>query len=173
MGAYILRRLLLIIPTLVGIMALNFIIIQFAPGGPVERILIQIEEGGGTSATGRFGGGDAGGGGEAADTGQSAYRGAQGLEQELKDRLTKQFGLDKPWYTRFGLMLWNYARFDFGESYFRSVGVIELIVEKMPVSISLGLWTTLIAYMVSIPLGIAKAVRDGSRFEAITSGVII
>jgi microcin C transport system permease protein len=177
MGAYILRRLLLIVPTLFGIMALNFVIIQFAPGGPVERILLQLEEGHAASATERFsGGGDTAGGGAtdaAGGTGQGSYRGSQGLEQELKDRLTRQFGLDRPWYERFVVMLWNYARFDFGESYFRSVTVIDLIVEKMPVSISLGLWTTLIAYLVSIPLGIAKAVRDGSRFDAVTSAVII
>ncbi len=175
MGAYILRRLLLIIPTLFGIMLLNFVIIQFAPGGPVEQILHQIEQGGVGGATERFtGGGDAAqASSQAAATGQSAYRGSQGLEQELKDELTKQFGLDRPPLERFVLMLWNYARFDFGESFFRSVSVIDLILEKMPVSISLGVWSTLIAYLVSIPLGIAKAVRDGSRFDAMTSGVII
>jgi microcin C transport system permease protein len=108
-----------------------------------------------------------------AGTGRSSYRGSQGLEQELKDELTKQFGLDRPPLERFLLMLWNYARFDFGESFYRSVSVIDLIVEKMPVSISLGLWTTLIAYLVSVPLGVAKAVRDGSRFDAVTSGVIV
>jgi microcin C transport system permease protein len=175
MGAYILRRLLLIIPTLFGIMLLNFIIIQFAPGGPVEQILHQLEQGDlGGGATERFAGG-----GEGMQTtsdtgtGESSYRGSQGLEQELKDELTRQFGLDRPPVERFLLMLWNYARFDFGESFYRSVGVIDLIVEKMDVSISLGLWTTLIAYLVSIPLGIAKAVRDGSRFDAISSGVIV
>jgi len=176
MGAYILRRLLLIIPTLFGIMLLNFIIIQFAPGGPVEQILHQIEQGGAGGATERFtGGGDAAQASSqaAATTGQSAYRGSQGLEQELKDELTKQFGLDRPPLERFALMIWNYARFDFGESFFRSVSVIDLILEKMPVSISLGVWSTLIAYLVSIPLGIAKAVHDGSRFDAMTSGVII
>jgi microcin C transport system permease protein len=178
MGAYLLRRLLLIIPTLFGIMVLNFVIIQFAPGGPVEQILFQLERGGeGSGATERFTGtGDgvqgatsAGGNGQ----GQGSYRGSQGLEQELKDELTRQFGLDRPPLERFGLMLWNYARFDFGESFFRSVSVIDLVVEKMPVSISLGLWTTLIAYLVSIPLGIAKAVRDGSHFDAVSSGVIV
>jgi microcin C transport system permease protein len=174
-GAYILRRLLLIIPTLFGIMLLNFAIIQFAPGGPVERIMHQIEDGGGTTATGRFTGGGDASGGSATDAGsaQGGYRGSQGLEQELKDRLTRQFGLDKPPWQQFLLMLWNYARFDFGESFFRSVSVTDLIVEKMPVSISLGLWTTLLSYLVSIPLGIAKAVRDGSRFDAVTSGIII
>ena len=176
MGAYILRRLLLIVPTLFGIMVLNFVIIQFAPGGPVEQIIYQLEQGGdGGGATRRFtSSGDGIGGATAAPgTGQSSYRGSQGLEQELKDELTKQFGLDRPPLERFVLMLWNYARFDFGESFYRSVSVIDLILEKMPVSISLGLWTTLIAYLVSVPLGIAKAVRDGSRFDAITSGVIV
>ncbi len=175
MGAYILRRLLLIIPTLLGIMLLNFIIIQFAPGGPVEQIIHQLESTG-AGATDRFTG--AGDGVQApatpGDSGQSSsYRGSQGLEQELKDELTRQFGLDKPAHERFLLMLWNYARFDFGESFFRSVSVIDLIIEKMDVSISLGLWTTLIAYLVSIPLGVAKAVRDGTRFDAITSGIIV
>ncbi len=176
MGAYILRRLLLILPTLFGIMVLNFVIIQFAPGGPVEQLLYQIEQGGaGGGATERFTGGGEGMQGpvDRAGNGQSAYRGSQGLEQELKDELTRQFGLDRPPLERFALMLWNYARFDFGESFYRSVDVIDLIVEKMPVSISLGLWTTLIAYLVSIPLGIAKAVRDGSRFDAVSSGVIV
>ena len=176
MGAYILRRLLLIVPTLFGIMVLNFVIIQFAPGGPVEQIIYQLEQGGaGGSATDRFtGAGDGvGGATDTAGTGQSSYRGSQGLEQELKDELTKQFGLDRPPLERFVLMLWNYARFDFGESFYRSVSVIDLIIEKMPVSISLGLWTTLIAYLVSVPLGIAKAVRDGSHFDAVTSGVIV
>jgi microcin C transport system permease protein len=176
MGAYILRRLLLIIPTLLGIMILNFVIIQFAPGGPVEQILYQLEHSGDAGgATERISGG-----GDALQTttdttsnGQGRYRGSQGLEQELKDELTKQFGLDRPPLERFFLMLWNYVRLDFGESFYRSVSVIDLIVEKMPVSISLGLWTTLIAYLVSIPLGIAKAVSDGSRFDAISSGVIV
>jgi microcin C transport system permease protein len=175
MGAYILRRLLLIIPTLFGIMLLNFVIIQFAPGGPVERILQQLEEGGhGAGATERFAGGGEGMQ-TTAKTGseESSYRGSQGLEQGLKEELTRQFGLDKPPVQRFFLMLWNYARFDFGESFYRSQGVIELIVSKMDVSISLGVWTTLIAYLVSIPLGIAKAVRDGTRFDAVTSGVIV
>ncbi|MBY8974206.1 microcin C ABC transporter permease YejB [Rhodobacteraceae bacterium NNCM2] len=174
MGAYILRRLLLIIPTLLGIMLLNFIIIQFVPGGPVEQVLLQLKEGSSaTGATDRFSGGSDGGlQGQITDT-ESGYRGSRGLEQELKDELTKQFGLDKPAYERFALMIWNYAHFDFGESFFRSASVIDLIIEKMPVSISLGLWATLISYLVSIPLGIAKAVRDGTPFDAITSAIII
>jgi len=174
-GAYILRRLLLIVPTLFGIMLLNFVIIQFAPGGPVEQILMQVEQGHAAGgATERFTGGGEGTSATGAAAGtESTYRGSQGLEQELKDALTKQFGLDRPPVQRFLIMLWNYARFDFGESFFRSISVIDLILEKMPVSVSLGIWTTLIAYLVSIPLGIAKAVRDGSRFDAVSSAVII
>ncbi|MEM8793535.1 MAG: microcin C ABC transporter permease YejB [Pseudomonadota bacterium] len=174
MGAYILRRLLLIVPTLIGIMLLNFIIIQFVPGGPVEQILTQIKDGteGGGAGERFTGGGDAGFG---AQTGNEdlGYRGSRGLEQELKDELTRQFGLDRPAHERFFVMLRNYARFDFGESFFRSASVIDLIVEKMPVSISLGLWATLISYLVSIPLGISKAVRDGTPFDAVTSAIII
>ncbi|MEM0944427.1 MAG: microcin C ABC transporter permease YejB [Pseudomonadota bacterium] len=167
MGAYILRRLALIVPTLFGIMLLNFIILQFVPGGPVEQVMRQLEEA--TSATDRFsGGGDAGVTGET-----SAYRGSRGLEEELRAELSRQFGLDKPAWERFGIMIWNYARFDFGESFFKSQTVIDLIVEKLPVSISLGLWATLISYLVSIPLGIRKAVRDGTSFDAATSGLII
>ena len=132
MGAYILRRLLLIVPTLFGILLLNFIIIQFAPGGPVEQILHQIEEGG--AATDRFAGGaDAAQPADAGGNGQGAYRGSQGLEEELKAELRKQFGLDRPPLERFLLMIWNYARFDFGESFYRSVSVIDLILDKMPV----------------------------------------
>lgn len=171
MAAYILRRLLLIIPTLLGIMAINFAVIQFAPGGPVERVLSEVSQIGG-SATDSFTNsadiqtGSSGGAG-------SKYRGARGLDPELIADLEKQFGFDKPPLERFGAMLWNYVRFDFGESYFRSISVIDLIKEKMPVSISLGLWTTLIAYLISIPLGIRKAVKDGSPFDTWTSALII
>lgn len=178
MLAYIARRILLMIPTLFGIMALSFLVVQFAPGGPVERIIAEVT-GTGVAATARIsgtGGGDfaAGGGGPGAEGGiASKYRGAQGLDPEFIKSLEKQFGFDKPPLERFGLMLWNYIRFDFGESYFRDISVIDLILEKMPVSISLGLWLTLISYGVSIPLGIAKAIRDGSRFDVWTSGVII
>ncbi|ODN69351.1 microcin C ABC transporter permease YejB [Methylobrevis pamukkalensis] len=177
MGAYILRRLLLMIPTILGIMALTFLVVQFAPGGPVERVIAQLQ-GQNTDATSRMsgGGGDVGGfdaagsagGGEAG----SRYRGAQGLDPEFIARLEKEFGFDKPPLERFLLMVGNYAVFDFGESYFRKISVIDLIKEKLPVSISLGLWLTLITYAISIPLGIAKAVRDGSRFDVWTSGVI-
>ncbi|MEP3275498.1 MAG: microcin C ABC transporter permease YejB [Stappiaceae bacterium] len=180
MGAYILRRLLLMIPTLIGIMAINFAIIQFAPGGPVEKVIAQLT-GNDVSATARIsgGGGDLSGQGAGSQSGgsgdaiNSKYRGAQGLDPEFIKDLEKQFGFDKPPLERFGIMLWNYARFDFGESYFRDIPVVDLIIEKMPVSISLGLWMTLISYSVSIPLGIRKAVKDGSRFDVWTSGVII
>ena len=181
MGAYILRRLLLIIPTMIGIMAISFIVVQFAPGGPIERVIAQLE-GTDVDATARITGGGSGGdfsgvqggGGGLGDAAiNSKYRGAQGLDPEFIRKLEKQFGFDKPPLERFGLMLWNYARFDFGQSYFRDISVLKLIGEKMPVSISLGLWMTLVSYAVSIPLGIRKAVRDGSRFDVWTSGVII
>ncbi|MCB1383737.1 MAG: microcin C ABC transporter permease YejB [Notoacmeibacter sp.] len=177
MGAYILRRLLLMIPTLFGIMAISFAVIQFAPGGPVEQVIAKLTGQGG-DATDRISGNSSDvqqgqnfetAGGDLS----SKYRGAQGLDPEFIKSLEKQFGFDKPWYERFGLMLWNYARFDFGESYFRSIGVLDLILEKMPVSISLGLWITLISYGISIPLGIRKAVKDGSAFDVWTSGIII
>ncbi len=172
MGAYILRRLLLMIPTLFGIMAISFIVIQFAPGGPVEQVIARITgEGGG--AMDRISGGGADmmqGGGEQGDF---RYRGAQGLDPAFIDQLEKQFGFDKPPVERFFTMLWNYVRFDFGDSYFRDISVIDLIIEKMPVSISLGLWITLISYAISIPLGIRKAVKDGSAFDVWTSGIVI
>ncbi|MDA7949030.1 MAG: microcin C ABC transporter permease YejB [Hyphomicrobiaceae bacterium] len=182
MTAYILRRLLLIIPTMLGVMIVSFTVVQFAPGGPVERVIAQLT-GTDVSATARIGGtqsGDFSSGSQAqqnAATGDasvsSKYRGAQGLDPEFIKSLEKQFGFDKPAHERFFLMLWNYLRFDFGESYFRDVGVIDLIIEKMPVSISLGLWMTLISYGISIPLGIRKAVSDGQRFDVWTSGVIV
>lgn len=183
MAAYIIRRLLLIIPTIFGIMLVSFAVIQFAPGGPVERVIAQLT-GSDVAATSRIGGsqgGDLGGNtntqgpgdGAGADAGSSKYRGAQGLDPEFIRQLERQFGFDKPAYERFGLMLWNYIRFDFGDSYFRDISVIELVLEKMPVSISLGLWMTLISYGISIPLGIAKAVRDGSKFDVWTSGIIV
>ncbi len=170
MGAYILRRLLLIIPTLIGIMIINFALIQFVPGGPIEQILANLEGEGDAFET-IAGGGDAGGGESIG--GDDRYQGARGLPPEFIKELEIQFGFDKPPLERFLNMMWDYLRFDFGESYFRSVGVIDLIIEKMPVSITLGLWSTLIAYMISIPLGIRKAVKDGSRFDTWTSGAII
>jgi microcin C transport system permease protein len=171
--AYILRRLLLVIPTLLGIMLLNFLIVQAAPGGPVERVLAELA--GQAGPTARLTGGATGevAAAPAATGDASPYRGSRGLDPGFIADLERQFGFDKPLHERFLSMLWSYIRFDFGESYFRSRSVIDLIVEKMPVSISLGLWTTLITYLVSIPLGIRKAVRDGSRFDVWTSGVII
>ncbi len=177
MGAYILRRLLLMIPTMFGIMAVSFAIIQFAPGGPVEQMIAQLT-GTGVDATSRIGGAssDFGGGqGQAGGEGSSAgkYRGSQGLDPEFIKSLEKQFGFDKPWYERFGKMLWNYLHFDFGNSFYRDKNVLQLIKEKLPVSISLGLWSTLLVYLISIPLGVAKAVRDGSKFDVWTSSVVI
>jgi microcin C transport system permease protein len=180
MTAYIIRRLLLIIPTLLGIMALTFVIIQFAPGGPVEQVIAQLtgtdvdastRVGGGTQ--GDFGGTDPSA--QAGDTSQlnSKYRGAQGLDPEFIKEIEKQFGFDKPPLERFLLMIWNYARFDFGDSYFQDRAVIDLIIEKLPVSISLGLWVTLLSYGISIPLGIRKAISDGSKFDLWTSAIII
>ncbi len=178
MGAYILRRLLLMIPTIFGIMAISFALIQFAPGGPIENIIAKLNGMGGDAGErlGGGSGGDAGGGaGGGMDAGGSSwkYRGAQGLPPDFIPKLEKQFGFDKPPLERFAKMLWDYARFDFGDSYFRDISVLDLIIEKMPVSISLGLWITLLSYLISIPLGIRKAVKDGSTFDVWTSGVVI
>ena len=170
MTAYILRRLLLMIPTLFAIMVLNFVIVQFAPGGPIDQVIAQMQ-GANTDATARISG--SGSGDTASSSGDNTSRGARGVDPELIKRLEQQFGFDKPLLERFGRMLVNYATFDFGESFFKSGTVIELIVSKMPVSISLGLWTTLLVYLISIPLGIRKAVRDGSAFDVWTSGVVI
>ena len=177
MSAYIARRILLMIPTLLGILFVSFIVVQFAPGGPVERVIAQLS-GADTGGTSRIsgGGGDFGPRGAqpgAADAGSSKYRGAQGLDPDFIKSLEKQFGFDKPAPERFALMLWNFARFDFGKSYFRDVSVMQLIKEKLPVSMSLGIWMTLLTYLISIPLGIRKAVKDGSRFDTWTSAVII
>lgn len=174
MGAYILRRILLMIPTLFGIMAVSFAVIQFAPGGPVEQVIARLTSQGGNDRLGGGGGGDTGGSNfdVAGDVG-SKYRGAQGLDPEFIAKLEKQFGFDKPPLERFGMMLWNYIRFDFGDSYFRDISVLDLILEKMPVSISIGLWITLLSYLISIPLGIRKAIKDGSAFDVWTSGVVI
>ncbi|PSM16637.1 MULTISPECIES: microcin C ABC transporter permease YejB [Nitratireductor] len=172
MGAYILRRLLLMIPTLFGIMAISFTVIQFAPGGPVEQVIARITGQGGDAAD-RISGGGGDSGVQDFDAGDSKYRGAQGLDPEFIKQLEVQFGFDKPPLERFFKMLWDYARFDFGESFFRDITVLDLILEKMPVSISLGLWITLISYLISIPLGIRKAVKDGSSFDIWTSGIVI
>ena len=167
MGAYILRRLLLVIPTLFGIMLLNFALTQFVPGGPIEQIIARMEGGGDVFES------ISGGGSEVLETEDSGYIGARGLDPDFIAQLEREFGFDKPPVERFLLMMWDYIRFDFGESWFRSISVFDLVVEKMPVSITLGLWSTLIAYLVSIPLGIRKAVRDGSPFDTWTSGAII
>ena len=178
MLAYILRRLLLIVPTLFGIMVLNFIIVQAAPGGPVEQMIAQVQ-GLDVEATARVGGGQGpeAGGPQATPAqpgeGGGKYRGAQGLDPEFIAQIEKQFGFDKPAHERFWLMMGNYLRFDFGESFYRDENVIDLVIDKMPVSISLGLWTTLLVYLISIPLGIAKATRDGTRFDAGTSVVVV
>jgi microcin C transport system permease protein len=180
MATYLLKRVLLIIPTLLGIMLINFGIIQFAPGGPIERVIAQIS-GTDVSATARIGGGQGDGlststqtqmsqsGGETS----SKYRGAQGLDPEFIKSLEKQFGFDKPAHERFILMMKSYLMFDFGKSYFRDVSVLRLIGEKLPVSISLGIWMMLITYLISIPLGIRKAVHDGEKFDTWTSGVLV
>jgi microcin C transport system permease protein len=174
MLAYIIRRLLLIIPTLVGIMVINFAIIQAAPGGPIEQIVAQIK-GQAVSATARISGsaGETGAGPAPSTSGEaSKYRGARGIDPALIKRLEHQFGFDKPLWERFLLMMGDYVRFDFGTSFFSDRRVVSLVLDKMPVSISLGLWTTLLTYLISIPLGIAKAMRDGSRFDLWTSSVI-
>jgi microcin C transport system permease protein len=193
MGAYVLRRLLLIIPTLLGIMIINFGLTQFVPGGPVEQVLARLE-GDGDSLEAIAGSGDAGVTEEGG--GSSDYIGARGLPEDFIAELEIQFGFARlvcdegftgtpsldaaecrhepiPAVERFFIMMGNYLTFDFGESYFRSISVVDLILEKMPVSITLGLWSTLIAYLVSIPLGIRKAVKDGTPFDSWTSGAII
>ncbi|MEH6520236.1 microcin C ABC transporter permease YejB [Sulfitobacter sp.] len=172
MGSYILRRALLIPVTLFGIMLVNFALVQFVPGGPVEQAIARIQ-GGGDVFGGFAGSNNDAGADTMSQVGQSEYIGARGLPPEFIEELEREFGFDKPPVERFFRMLGNYLRFDFGDSYFRSISVIDLIKEKLPVSITLGLWSTLIAYMISIPLGIKKAVRDGSRFDTWTSGAII
>ncbi len=178
MAAYLFKRFLLIFPTLFGIMLISFAVIQFAPGGPIDRIIAQVQ-GTEVSASDRVGGGGGGdglGGRNANQTisGESSkYRGAQGLDPAFIKSLEKQFGFDKPAHERFFLMLKNYIQFDFGKSYFRDVSVLQLIREKMPVSISLGLWMTLATYLLSIPLGIRKAVRDGEKFDTWSSAVLV
>jgi microcin C transport system permease protein len=186
MAAYILRRILLMIPTLFGIMLLSFIIIQFAPGGPVEQAIARmsgqgdsgvmasvtggagdlIQPGGGTQSTPASAGTQGGGN-------NSLYRGSRGLNPKVIAAIEKRFGFDKPPVERFFSMLWSYMRFDFGNSFFRDISVIDLIKEKLPVSITLGLWMTVLSYGISIPLGIRKAVKDGSRFDVWTSSAIV
>ena len=165
MAAYLLRRLLLVIPTLFGIIAINFVVVQFAPGGPVEQMIAELKGRNGNSIQRLTGGGS--------ETASEGYRGARGLEPQLIAEITRMFGFDKPPLTRFGIMLSEYLRFDLGRSFFRDDTVLHLIAQKLPVSVSLGLWSTLLIYMVSIPLGIAKAVRDGSRFDVATSAAVL
>ena len=174
MGAYIVRRLLLIIPTLIGVMIINFSLTQFVPGGPVEQAIAAARGQGNVMEV------ITGGGSETADNiqtrgpdGDFGYRGSRGLPPEFIEALEKQYGFDKPPLERFLGMMWDYVRFDFGESFFRDRRVLELVWERLPVSLTLGLWSTLIAYIISIPLGIAKAVRDGSSFDTWTSALII
>lgn len=162
MFAYIVRRLLLIIPTLVIILLVNFVIVQAAPGGPVEQAIAHLQ--------GIGGGGVGGGSGEGLGSGSRASR---GLDPKLIKDIEKQYGFDKPAPERLWLMLKSYAQLDFGNSFFRGKTVIDLILEKMPVTISLGLWATLITYLVSIPLGIRKAVRHGSSFDVWSSTAIV
>lgn len=178
MGAYLVRRLLLVIPTLFGIMVINFAVIQFAPGGPVEQMIAELR-GTAVSATERITGGQGellrapDQGVQTGGTTESAYRGARGLDPAIIKEIEAMFGFDKPPLTRFVEMMRSYLTFDFGRSFFRDRTVIELIIEKMPVSISLGLWTTLLVYLISIPLGVQKAVRDGTRFDVWTSAVVL
>ena len=172
MSSYILRRLLLIIPTLLGILLVNFTLVQFVPGGPVEQAIARAQ-GQGDVLEGITGAGSDAGVDDLSTGSDSQYIGARGLPPEYIKELEAEFGFDKPPVQRFVNMVWNYVRFDFGESYFRSISVIDLVKEKLPVSITLGLWSTLIAYAISIPLGIRKAVKDGSRFDTWTSAFII
>jgi len=179
MLAYIARRLLLMVPTLFGIMVVNFLVVQAAPGGPVELMIARIKGHAG-EATARVGGSATGEtaapqmpGAAPGGEGSSTYRGARGLDPDLIRQLERQFGFDRPAHERFFRMLRSYVTFDFGESFFRDQRVIDLIVQKLPVSVSLGLWTTLLIYLISIPLGVAKAIRDGSTFDVWTSGVVI
>ena len=166
---YILKRLLLIVPTLLGILLLNFVIVQAAPGGPVEKAIAQLQGIGGGGA----GGGFAGTTQDLVNSGGGDYRGSRGMPPELLARIEKLYGFDKPAPERFWLMIKRYLTFDFGESYYRDKAVSTLIAERLPVSISLGLWSTLITYLVAVPLGIKKAVRDGSRFDVWSSTAII
>lgn len=173
MAAYLLRRLLLIPPTVFIIMVINFGAVQVLPGGPIEQILATVDQAPLVAATARIAGGGSeirvpGGGGPT-----GSYRGAQGLPPEYIADLERQFGFDRPLHERFAAMMWNYIRFDFGDSYFRDAPVTDLVLEKLPVSVSLGLWSLLLIYAISIPLGIAKAVHDGSRFDVWSSALVI
>jgi microcin C transport system permease protein len=169
MAAYILRRLFLIIPTLIGILTINFLIIQAAPGGPVEQTLANLQGLSNSSIPGSSGGGDL----TPATDGDGSYRGGRGLDPKLIAEIEALYGFDKPAHERYFQMLGNYLTFDFGKSFYSDKSVIDLIIEKLPVSISLGLWTTLLTYLISVPLGIRKAVKDGSAFDVWSSSAII
>ncbi len=175
MGAYLLKRLLLIIPTLFGIMLINFAIVQIVPGGPVEQMIAQMT-GTAVESTARFSGASEGESfnlnTDSTSSNESKYRGAQGLDPDIIEEIERMYGMDKPAHKRFFKMLKGYLTFDFGESFFRDQKVTSLVLDKMPVSISLGLWTTLLVYLISIPLGIRKAIKDGSRFDIISSSIV-
>ena len=176
MGAYLIKRLLLIIPTLFGIMIINFAIIQIVPGGPVEQMIAQMT-GTAIESTARFSGNSEGEIGQNLDidnlsNNDSKYRGAQGLDPDIIKEIEEMYGMNKPAHLRFFEMMKNYLTFDFGESFFRDQKVVSLVLDKMPVSISLGLWTTILVYLISIPLGIRKAVKDGTRFDIISSSIV-
>ena len=169
MGRYILRRIALIVPTLLGIILINFTIVQFAPGGPIEQIIASVTAGQMSATAGISGGGETAAlEMSATDSTAASY----GLDPELLADLERQFGFDKPAHERFLTMVWNYVRFEFGTSYFQDRPVVDLVIERLPVSVSLGLWSLLLIYGISIPLGVAKAVRDGTRFDIWTSTVI-
>ena len=174
MTAYIIRRLLLVVPTLIGIMTVNFVIIQIAPGGPVEQMIAKLQ-GEAVSATERLSGGgeDVKGQKNAISETTSKYRGAQGLAPELVAEIELMYGFDKPIHVRFFKMMRDYATFNFGDSFFRDQKVVDLVLDKMPVSISLGIWSTLVIYLISIPLGIRKALKHGSRFDVWSSTIVI
>jgi microcin C transport system permease protein len=166
MWSYVLKRLLLMIPTLFGILLITFLVIQFVPGGPVEQMVAQLQ--------GREGGIEAGGAPSGPGAaGPGGYRGRQGVDAERVTEIKKLYGFDKPAHERFFQMLWQFARFDLGRSFFQSKDVWQLIKEKLPVSISLGLWTFLLVYLISIPLGIAKAVRAGTPFDTASTLVVL
>ena len=174
MGAYLIKRLLLIIPTLFGIMLINFAIVQIVPGGPVEQMIAQMT-GTAVESTARFSGGSDS---ETIEFNNNdtindiKYRGAQGLDPDVIAEIEKMYGMDKPAHERFFKMLKDYLTLDFGESYFRDEKVTSLVLDKMPVSVSLGLWTTLLVYLISIPLGIRKAIKDGTKFDIISSSIV-
>ena len=176
MGSYLLRRLLLVIPTLFGIMLINFAIVQVVPGGPVEQMIAQIT-GTAVESTARFSGSNEGEINQDVSidnflSNDSKYRGAQGLDPDIIKEIEQMYGMDKPAHQRFIKMIRDYITFDFGESFFRDQKVTSLVLDKMPVSISLGLWTTIIVYLISIPLGIRKAINDGSRFDIMSSTIV-